>query len=153
VGDLARYFVTANEPTIGFSRALEVMSFEMSPQATWLAGPAEVDLIGEAPSSSLIWFVGLVICLCAATMWVWLSSEDSLRRRFLNSAPVVWALLVAGTIAVAQVSGYLFPYVVLWRSVIVIFVGPHHSDPPTMGHGGGDWCVCSQSDWRNLARN
>ena len=122
VGDLARYFVTANEPTIGFSRALEVMSFEMSPQATWLAGPAEVDLIGEAPSSSLIWFVGLVICLCAATVWVWLSSEDSLRRRFLNSAPVVWALLVAGTIAVAQVRGYLFPYVVLWRSVIVIFV-------------------------------
>ena len=122
VGDLARYFVTANEPTIGSSRALEVMSFEMSPQATWLAGPSEVGLIGEAPSSSLIWFVGLVICLCAATVWVWRSSEDSLRRRFLNSAPVVWALLVAGTIAVAQVRGYLFPYVVLWRSVIVIFV-------------------------------
>ena len=122
VGDLARYFVTANEPTIGFSRALEVMSFEMSPQATWLAGPSEVGLIGEAPSSSLTWFVGLVICLCAATVWVWRSSEDSLRRRFLNSAPVVWALLVAGTVAVAQVRGYLFPYVVLWRSVIVIFV-------------------------------
>ena len=122
VGDLARYFVTANEPTIGFSRALEVMSFEMSPQATWLAGPSEVGLIGEAPSSSLIWFAGLVICLCAATVWVWRSSEDSLRRRFLNSAPVVWALLVAGTIAVAQVRGYLFPYVVLWRSAIVIFV-------------------------------
>ena len=122
VGDLARYFVTANDPTIGFSRALEVMSFEMSPQATWLAGPSEVGLIGEAPSSSLTWFVGLVICLCAATVWVWRSSEDSLRRRFLNSAPVVWALLVAGTIAVAQVRGYLFPYVVLWRSVIVIFV-------------------------------
>ena len=122
VGDLAHYFVTANEPTIGFSRALEVMSFEMSPQATWLAGPSEVGLIGEAPSSSLTWFVGLVICLCAATVWVWRSSEDSLRRRFLNSAPVVWALLVAGTIAVAQVRGYLFPYVVLWRSVIVIFV-------------------------------
>jgi hypothetical protein len=122
VGDLARYFVTANEPTIGFSRALEVMSFEMSPQATWLAGPSEVGLIGEAPSSSLIWFAGLVICLCATTVWVWRSSEDSLRRRFLNSAPVVWALLVAGTIAVAQVRGYLFPYVVLWRSVIVIFV-------------------------------
>ena len=122
VGDLAHYFVTANEPTIGFSRALEVMSFEMSPQATWLAGPSEVGLIGEAPSSSLIWFAGLVICLCAATVWVWRSSEDSLRRRFLNSAPVVWALLVAGTIAVAQVRGYLFPYVVLWRSVIVIFV-------------------------------
>ena len=122
VGDLARYFVTANEPTIGFSRALEVMSFEMSPQATWLAGPSEVGLIGEAPSSSLVWFIGLVICLCAATVWVWRSSEGSLRRGFLNSAPVVWALLVAGTIAVAQVRGYLFPYVVLWRSVIVIFV-------------------------------
>jgi hypothetical protein len=101
VGDLARYFVTANEPTIGFSRALEVMSFEMSPQATWLAGPSEVGLIGEAPSSSLIWFIALVVCLCAATVWVWRSSEGSLRRRFLNSAPVVWALLVAGTIAVA----------------------------------------------------
>ena len=61
-----------------------------------------------------------MICLCATTVWVWRSSEDSLRRRFLNSAPVVWALLVAGTIAVAQVRGYLFPYVVLWRSVIVI---------------------------------
>ena len=122
VGDLARYFVTANESTIGFSRALEVMSFEMSPQATWLAGPSEVGLIGEAPSSSLIWFIALVVCLCAATVWVWRSSEGSLRRRFLNSAPVVWALLVAGTIAVAQVRGYLFPYVVLWRSVIVIFV-------------------------------
>ena len=122
VGDLARYFVTANEPTIGFSRALEVMSFEMSPQATWLAGPSEVGLIGEAPSSSLIWFIALVVCLCAATVWVWRSSEGSLRRVFLNSAPVVWALLVAGTIAVAQVRGYLFPYVVLWRSVIVIFV-------------------------------
>jgi len=122
VGDLARYFVTANESTIGFSRALEVMSFEMSPQATWLAGPSEVGLIGEAPSSSLIWFIALVVCLCAATVWVWRSSEGSLRRGFLNSAPVVWALLVAGTIAVAQVRGYLFPYVVLWRSVIVIFV-------------------------------
>ena len=122
VGDLARYFVTANEPTIGFSRALEVMSFEMSPQATWLAGPSEVGLIGEAPSSSLIWFIALVVCLCAATVWVWRSSEGSLRRGFLNSAPVVWALLVAGTIAVTQVRGYLFPYVVLWRSVIVIFV-------------------------------
>jgi hypothetical protein len=122
VGDLARYFVTANESTIGFSRALEVMSFEMSPQATWLAGPSEVGLIGEAPSSSLVWFIGLVICLCAATVWVWRSSEGSLRRGFLNSAPVVWSLLVAGTIAVAQVRGYLFPYVVLWRSVIVIFV-------------------------------
>ena len=122
VGDLARYFVTANEPTIGFSRALDVMSFEMSPQATWLAGPSEVGLIGEAPSSSLIWFIALVVCLCAATVWVWRSSEGSLRRGFLNSAPVVWALLVAGTIAVAQVRGYLFPYVVLWRSVIVIFV-------------------------------
>ena len=121
-GDLARYFVSANEPTIGFSRALEVMSFEMSPQATWLAGPSEVGLIGEAPSSSLIWFIALVVCLCAATVWVWRSSEGSLRRRFLNSAPVVWALLVAGAIAVAQVRGYLFPYVVLWRSVIVIFV-------------------------------
>ena len=122
VGDLARYFVTANESTIGFSRALEVMSFEMSPQATWLAGPSEVGLIGEAPSSSLIWFIALVVCLCAATVWVWRSSEGSLRRGFLNSAPVVWSLLVAGTIAVAQVRGYLFPYVVLWRSVIVIFV-------------------------------
>ena len=122
VGDLARYFVTANESTIGFSRALEVMSFEMSPQATWLAGPSAVGLIGEAPSSSLIWFIALVVCLCAATVWVWRSSEGSLRRGFLNSAPVVWALLVAGTIAVAQVRGYLFPYVVLWRSVIVIFV-------------------------------
>ena len=122
VGDLARYFVTANEPTIGFRRALEVMSFEMSPEATWLTGPSEVGLIGEAPSSSLIWFIALVVCLCAATVWVWRSSEGSLRRRFLNSAPVVWALLVAGTIAVAQVRGYLFPYVVLWRSVIVIFV-------------------------------
>ena len=122
VGDLARYFVTANESTIGFSRALEVMSFEMSPQATWLAGPSEVGLIGEAPSSSLIWFIALVVFLCAATVWVWRSSEGSLRRGFLNSAPVVWSLLVAGTIAVAQVRGYLFPYVVLWRSVIVIFV-------------------------------
>ena len=122
IGDLARYFVTASEPTVGLRRALDVMSFEMSPDASWLAGPSEVGLIGEAPSSSLIWFVGLVICLCAATVWVWRSSEDSLRRRFLNSAPVVWALLVAGTIAVSQVRGYLFPYVVLWRSVIVIFV-------------------------------
>ena len=122
LGDLAQYFVTTDEPSIGWARALRVMSFEMSPQATWLAGPSEVGLIGEAPSSSLIWFAGLVICLCATTVWVWRSSEDSLRRRFLNSAPVVWALLVAGTIAVAQVRGYLFPYVVLWRSVIVIFV-------------------------------
>jgi PIN domain nuclease of toxin-antitoxin system len=31
-------------------------------------------------------------------------------------------MLVAGTVAVSQVRGYLFPYVVLWRSAIVIFV-------------------------------
>ena len=35
-----------------------------------------------------------------------------------------------------------------WRCV-----GPHDGDPPTLGHGGGDWFVRSQSDWRNLARN
>ncbi len=122
VGDLARYFVTANEPTIGFSRALEVMSFEMSPQATWLAGPSEVGLIGEAPPSSLTWFVGVVLGLLAMTLWVWRSPENSPRHRYLSSAPLVWTMLVAGTVAVSQVRGYLFPYVILWRSVIVIFV-------------------------------
>ena len=122
LGDLAQYFVTTDEPSIGLARALRVMSFEMSPQASWLAGPSEVGLVGEAPPSSLTWLVGVVLGLLAMTLWVWRSPENSPRHKYLYSAPLVWTMLVAGTVAVAQVRGYLFPYVVLWRSVIVIFV-------------------------------
>lgn len=122
LGDLAQYFVTTNEPSIGLARALRVMSFEMSPQASWLAGPSEVGLIGEAPPSSLTWLVGVVLGLLAMTLWVWRSPENSPRHKYLYSAPLVWTMLVAGTAAVSQVRGYLFPYVILWRSVIVIFV-------------------------------
>jgi hypothetical protein len=31
-------------------------------------------------------------------------------------------MMIAGIVAVAQVRGYLFPYVILWRSIIVVFV-------------------------------
>jgi PIN domain nuclease of toxin-antitoxin system len=78
--------------------------------------------VGEAPPSSLTWFVGVVLGLLAMTLWVWRSPENSPRHKYLYSAPLVWTMLVAGTVAVAQVRGYLFPYVVLWRSAIVIFV-------------------------------
>ena len=78
--------------------------------------------MGEAPPSSLTWFVGVVLGLLAMTLWVWRSPENSPRHKYLYSAPLVWTMLVAGTVAVSQVRGYLFPYVVLWRSVIVIFV-------------------------------
>ena len=122
LGDLAQYFVTTDEPSIGLARALRVTSFEMSPQASWLAGPSEVGLVGEAPPSSITWFVAVVLGLLAMTLWVWRSPENSPRHKYLYSAPLVWTMLVAGTLAVAQVRGYLFPYVVLWRSVIVIFV-------------------------------
>lgn len=122
LGDLAHYFVTTDEPSTGVSRAVRVMAFEMSPHASWLAGPSEVGLVGEAPPSSLTWFIGVVFLLAAMTVWVWRSPEDSPRHKYLYSAPLVWAMLVAGTVAVAQVRGYLFPYVVLWRAVIVIVV-------------------------------
>jgi len=122
LGDLAHYFVSTNEPSIGFSRALHVMSFEMSPQASWLSGPSEVGIIGEAPPSSLTWLIGVALVLIASTVWVWRSPEESPRRQYVNSAPLIWTMLIAGIVAVAQVRGYLFPYVVLWRSIIVIFV-------------------------------
>ena len=122
LGDLAHYFVTTHEPSTGLSRALHVMSFEMSPQASWLSGPSEVGIVGEAPPSSLTWLIGVVLVLIATTVWVWRSAEGSQRRQFLNSAPLIWTMLIAGIVAVAQVRGYLFPYVVLWRSIIVIFV-------------------------------
>ena len=122
LGDLAHYFVSTNEPAIGLSRALHVMSFEMSPQASWLSGPSEVGIVGEAPPSSFTWLIGVVLLLIATTVWVLRSAEESPRRRYLNSAPLIWMMLIAGIVAVAQVRGYLFPYVVLWRSIIVIFV-------------------------------
>ena len=122
LGDIAHYFVTTDVPSIGFGRALQVMSFEMSPRASWLSGPSEVGIIGEAPSSSLTWLIGAVLLLMATTVWVWRSPEDSPRRQYLNSAPLIWTMLVAGIFAVAQVRGYLIPYVILWRSIIVIFV-------------------------------
>ena len=122
VGDLARYFVTTDEPSIGFSRALHVMSFEMSPDASWLSGPSEVGIVGEAPPGSMTWLIGVVLVLIATTVWVWRSPEESPRRQYLNSAPLIWTMMIAGIVAVAQVRGYLFPYVILWRSIIVIFV-------------------------------
>lgn len=122
VGDLARYFVTTDEPSIGFSRALHVMSFEMSPDASWLSGPSEVGIVGEAPPGSMTWLIGVVVVLIATTVWVWRSPEESPRRQYLNSAPLIWTMMIAGIVAVAQVRGYLFPYVILWRSIIVIFV-------------------------------
>jgi hypothetical protein len=98
------------------------MSFEMSPNASWLSGPSEVGIVGEAPPGSMTWLIGVVLVLVATTVWVWRSAEDSPRRQYLNSAPLIWTMMIAGIVAVAQVRGYLFPYVILWRSIIVVFV-------------------------------
>ena len=122
IADLAQYFTSADTPTVGWMRALRVLSFEMSPNASWLAGPSEIGLIGETPEASALWLVGVVVALTVTTIWAWRSPENSPRRKFFDSAPVMWAALLSGIVALAQVRGYLFPYIVLWRSVIVILV-------------------------------
>ena len=160
LGDLAQYFVTTDEPSIGWARALRVMSFEMSPQASWLAGPSEVGLVGEAPPSSLTWFVGVVLGLLAMTLWVWRSPENSPRHKYLYSAPLVWTMLVAGTVAVSQVRGLSLsvcrPMAFGHRDFRTGLdcwcrTGEYHQVQTTDDHSCGNGTFRSEYRWCNLA--
>ena len=119
---LWRFFSHSDTPTIGLSRGLRVVAFEMSPEASWLQGPSSEGIVGEARNGSWGWFAGVVIILLLCTIWVFRSPAESPRRRFGSSVPIMWAGLVAMVIGVAQVRGYLIPYVVLWRAVIVMLI-------------------------------
>jgi hypothetical protein len=113
------------------------MSFEFSPQASWLRGPTETAVIGEVPSASWWWLFIVMTALLIATVATYraahqdvdhnsvlprpISSRPALSRLW-PVTPVIWVSLFIGIISVSRVQGFLFPYVVVWRLVIALVV-------------------------------
>lgn len=131
LGDIAEYFVSPPEPAVGLSRALRVMSFEFSPQASWLRGPQETGVVGEAPTASLWWLGIACVGLAAATAIIYRATHDRTGNphhrgpffdRLWTLAPVMWVSVLIAIVSVSRVQGFLFPYVVLWRAVIALAV-------------------------------
>lgn len=138
LADIARYFRSAPDPTVGFSRAAEVMSFEFSPQASWLRGPQETGLIGEAPAASAGWLIAAVGALALATIAVYRATHapengpdggpevsghnQALFARLWALAPTIWVTVAIAYLSTARVKGFLFPYVVAWRPVVALIV-------------------------------
>lgn len=131
LADIVRYFRSDPDATVGLDRALGVMSDEFGPRASWLRGPQETGIIGEAPTSSLVWLLGAVVLLIAATIVVHRvthrSVDGAMRNRVLFQrlwvlAPMVWVTFLVSLGSVARVKGFLFPYVVAWRPVVALIV-------------------------------
>lgn len=117
--------------SIGISRALGAMSFEFSSRASWLRGPAETEIIGEAPTATLWWLVAVIAGLLLTTVVTYRAThhrdggpqiESIVMRRLWTLAPVVWVSLVIAILSVSRVKGPLYPYVVLWRAIIALSV-------------------------------
>lgn len=134
LADIVRYFRSSPDATVGFGRAVEVMSHEFGPRASWLRGPQETGIIGEAPSASAGWLIAALLALVAATVVVHRAThtpENELgvlrRNRILFErlwvlAPTIWVTVVVALVSTARVKGFLFPYVVAWRPVVVLIV-------------------------------
>lgn len=131
VANIADYFINSPEPAVGVVRALRVMSFEFSPEASWVSGPKEIGVIGEAPTATLWWLIAVIVGLLGATVIIYRATHDRkgnphregpFRDRLWTLTPVVWISLLIAIVSVTQVRGFLFPYVVLWRTVIALIV-------------------------------
>lgn len=131
LGDIAHFFVNAPESPVGFARAFRVMAYEFSPNASWLRGPKETEIIGEAPEATIWWLLLAVAGLIVTTTVTYRATHPRVGhphiyrpdfQRLWIVAPVVWASLATAIISVSRVQGLLFPYVVLWRAIIVLIV-------------------------------
>ena len=116
LGDLGRFFTSSGTEAVGFGRGFRILVAEMSPTAAWLGGPRETGVIGEAPGVSVIWI--------AVVLAVLVGSVFAARRspRLWTSTPVVVVALLVSLVAVAQVRGFVFPYVVMFRTPVAVAV-------------------------------
>jgi len=125
-GDIIDYFRSSTDPLIGVRRALETMSSEFSPGASWIRGRREVGIIGEAPSASPMWLIAVTLLLMAVTVSIRQSVHRRPNRQLFERlwalAPTVWVTYLVAIIGTARVKGYLFPYVVAWRPVVALIV-------------------------------
>ena len=126
LGDITDYFRSSSDPLVGFRRALEAVSSEFSPGASWIRGRREVGIIGEAPSASLAWLVVVTILLVLVTMSIRHEVHRRPNRQLFDRlwalAPTVWVTYLIAIIGTARVKGFLFPYVVAWRPVVALIV-------------------------------
>ena len=126
LGDIIEYFRSSTDPLVGVRRALEVMSSEFSPGASWIRGRRDIGIIGEAPSASPLWLVVFTILLVLVTVSIrreaHRGSNRQLFERLWALAPTVWVTYVVAIVGVARVKGFLFPYVVVWRPVVALIV-------------------------------
>lgn len=125
-GDIIDYFRSSADPAVGGRRALEVMSSEFSPGASWIRGKREVGIIGEAPSASLAWLVVVTVLLVVVTVSIRQAAHRRPNRQVFDRlwalAPTVWVTYLIAIIGTARVKGFLFPYVVAWRPVVALIV-------------------------------
>lgn len=126
LGDIIGYFRSSSDPTVGARRAVEVMSSEFSPGASWIRGRREVGIIGEAPSASPAWLIVVTILLVLVTVSirraVHRQPHRQLSDRLWALAPTVWVTYLVAIVGVARVKGFLFPYLVVWRPVVALVV-------------------------------
>lgn len=126
LSDIIDYFRSSTDPTVGARRALEVMSSEFSPGASWIRGRRDVGIIGEAPSASLVWVIAVTILLVLVTVSIRQAARRRTNRlvfeRLWALAPTVWVTYFVAVVAVAGVKGFLFPYVVVWRPAVAVIV-------------------------------
>lgn len=126
LGDIIDYFGSSTDPLVGVRRALEVMSSEFSPGASWIRGRRDVGIIGEAPSASPAWLIVVTLLLVLVTVSIRQAVHRRPNRQLFERlwalAPTVWVTYLVAIIATSRVKGFLFPYVVVWRPVVALIV-------------------------------
>jgi hypothetical protein len=113
---IVRFLVEAPYPRQGLRFALGALAHEVRPVPEWVLGPARaVDPFGAARTGPAWLLAGVVLLggLAAAV-----SGRRGRSARALLTVTGVAA--VAGTMALAQVRGRAYSYLVLWRAPLVV---------------------------------
>ncbi|MEZ5218859.1 MAG: hypothetical protein R2715_20270 [Ilumatobacteraceae bacterium] len=116
---LVRFFTSSadGDRRVGLARAARTIAHDVSWDATWLGGDALDGFFG-ASSSSAWWLLVPVGLLAGGAVAAWRRGDRSAVRLVGLAASV----FVTGIVATAQVRGFLFDYLVVWRAPIAIFV-------------------------------
>lgn len=118
IGRLLDFF-TSGRDTAGFHQALEVLGLQWGPRPEWIVGSRGIDLFGNTLLEPRWWVVVWLVLAAVAT-------AVAVRRRAgetLWFAGLVGVGLVAALLAVSNVSGLMFPYLVQWTWVLGAALG------------------------------
>lgn len=107
------------EPVAGWSTGVGLLTREFQPRPPWLGGADPRDGLTDAVSGASAWLLVVPVgLLVIGGLAAWASGRRADRRWVALTA----CLTAAGVVALSRTTGFLVPYLFLWRLPLAMFV-------------------------------